>query len=100
MCGATLSPVKTRLKKEPKSVRSAADRTATRARRALERQLEYQQAKSRTIAGREREYIHSMRQRSAAVRSALELIRPVKPEAWILEVGSGAHGLIFFFGSP
>jgi SAM-dependent methyltransferase len=70
-----------------------------RSHRARERQLAYQEKKAEGARGREDEYIRDMRAKSAAVRAALELVRPVPPDARILEVGSGAHGLVFFFGS-
>jgi SAM-dependent methyltransferase len=73
--------------------------TPIRARRALERQLAYQQAKARRAAGHEDQYIDAMRARSAHVRARLEAVRPVAPDARVLEVGSGAHGLIFYFGT-
>jgi SAM-dependent methyltransferase len=70
-----------------------------RARRALERQLVYQSAKAQSAAGHEEAYIASMRTHSMHVRSLLEKIRAVTPQTRVLEVGSGAHGLIFYFGS-
>ena len=70
-----------------------------RSRRARDRQLAYQEHKAQRVRGREAEYIRDMRVKSAAVRAALEQIRPVPPDARVLEVGSGAHGLVFFFGS-
>jgi SAM-dependent methyltransferase len=73
-------------------------RARDRSRRARERQLAYQERKAQRARGREAEYIRAMREKSAAVRAALELVRPVPPDARILEVGSGAHGLVFFFG--
>lgn len=72
---------------------------ARRARRALERQLAYQRAKSARAAGREGEYVEAMRARSAHVRAKLEAVRPVGADARVLEVGSGAHGLVFYFGA-
>jgi SAM-dependent methyltransferase len=74
-------------------------RARERSRRARERQLAYQEKKARGARGREAEYIRAMTEKSAAVRAALELVRPVPPDSRILEVGSGAHGLVFFFGS-
>jgi len=68
-----------------------------RVRRALERQHAYQRAKSERAAGREDEYVAAMRARSAVVRAQLEAFRPVEKDARVLEVGSGAHGLIFYF---
>lgn len=70
-----------------------------RARRALERQLAYQRAKARKAAGHEDEYVAAMRARSAHVRARLEETRPIERDARVLEVGSGAHGLIFYFGT-
>ncbi|HEX7957479.1 MAG TPA: class I SAM-dependent methyltransferase [Pyrinomonadaceae bacterium] len=70
-----------------------------RARRALERQLAYQRAKAARARGREAEYVEAMRARSARVREKLERVRPVAADARVLEVGSGAHGLVFFFGT-
>ncbi len=70
-----------------------------RARRALERQLEYQRRKAARARGREAQYVAAMRERSARVRATLEAVRPIPPDARVLEVGSGAHGLIFYFGT-
>ena len=77
-------------------------RTATRqklARRALERQLEYQQRKAEQVRGREDEVIAAMKKSSRRVRDLLETFQPISPDARVIEVGSGAHGLIFYFGS-
>ena len=70
-----------------------------RANRAIERQLDYQQTKARRTAGREARMVAEMQAHSAKVRARLEAIRPIAPDAPVLEVGCGAHGLIFFFGS-
>ena len=70
-----------------------------RARRALERQLDYQRAKAARARGHEQDYVEAMRQRSARVREKLESVRAIPPDARVLEVGSGAHGLVFFFGT-
>ncbi len=70
-----------------------------RARRALERQLVYQRAKAAKARGHEQEYVEAMRVRSARVREKLERVRPIAVDARVLEVGSGAHGLVFFFGT-
>lgn len=75
------------------------DATRRRARRALERQLAYQRAKAARAAGHEEEYVEAMRARSAAVRAKLERVRGVAGDARVLEVGSGAHGLVFYFGT-
>src|SRR5262245_59230021 len=74
-------------------------RARERSRRARDRQLAYQVKKAEGVRGREAEYIRDMRVKSAAVRATLEQVRPVPPDARVLEVGSGAHGLVFFFGS-
>ncbi|MEA2424519.1 MAG: hypothetical protein QOH13_929 [Thermoleophilaceae bacterium] len=70
-----------------------------RARRARERQLDYQRAKAAKARGHEADYAEAMRQRSARVREKLERVRGIPGDARVLEVGSGAHGLIFFFGT-
>lgn len=68
-----------------------------RTERALERGLEYQQHKAEQVRGHEAELIASMAAHSAAVYEKLSAISPIDPDARVLEVGSGAHGLIFFF---
>lgn len=70
------------------------------ARRALERQLNYQQHKATHVQGREDEIIAAMKRSSQRVRALLETFAAVKPDARVIEVGSGAHGLIFYFGVP
>src|SRR5205085_10061459 len=70
---------------------------AARARRALERHSAYQRAKALRAAGHEDEYVAAMRARSARVRARLEEFRAVAADARVLEVGSGAHGLVFYF---
>jgi SAM-dependent methyltransferase len=69
------------------------------ARRALERQLEYQQRKAEQVRGREEEIIAAMKKSSRRVRELLETFQPIASDARVIEVGSGAHGLIFYFGS-
>jgi SAM-dependent methyltransferase len=71
-----------------------------RAARALERQLEYQRAKSARLQGRRDDVMQWMLGRSQAVRTRLEGLHPVPRDPRVLEVGSGAHGLAFFYGSP
>ena len=68
-----------------------------RAKRALDRQLEYQQRKALKIRGEEGQLIARMIQRSTAVRDKLQQVQPIPADARVLEVGSGAHGLIFYF---
>ncbi len=73
-------------------------REATRkklARRALERQLAYQERKAESVRGHEDEVILAMKQSSQRVRELLEGVQPIAPDARVVEVGSGAHGLIF-----
>jgi SAM-dependent methyltransferase len=70
-----------------------------RADRALERQLAYQQAKASRVNGREQEVVAAMIAHSNKVRRTLEAVRPIAEDARVLEVGSGAHGLIFYFGA-
>jgi ubiquinone/menaquinone biosynthesis C-methylase UbiE len=68
----------------------------SRASRALARQLDYQTRKAdgtdptRTAAW--------MIRRSAEVRARLNEIQTLSAAPRVLEVGSGAHGLIFYFG--
>jgi SAM-dependent methyltransferase len=83
----------------PKSSRDRETALRRRARRALERQLAYQRAKSARATGHEEQYIEAMRKRSTLVREKLERVRPISRDARVLEVGSGAHGLIFYFGT-
>jgi SAM-dependent methyltransferase len=68
-----------------------------RARRALERQLDYQRAKAARVRGQEAAIVASMAGRSAALRERLARIQPLPSPLRVLEVGSGAHGLIFYF---
>lgn len=69
------------------------------AQRALERQLEYQQKKAQHVKGREEEVILAMQRSSLRVRELLETYQTIADDARVIEVGSGAHGLIFYFGA-
>lgn len=69
------------------------------AQRALERQLAYQQRKAEHVRGHEEEVISAMTRASRRVRDLLETFQPIEADARVIEVGSGAHGLIFYFGS-
>ena len=69
------------------------------ARRALERQLDYQELKAAHVHGREADIIAAMQISSKRVRELLESFKPIDADARVIEVGSGAHGLIFYFGS-
>ena len=68
-----------------------------RARRAIERQLDYQVRKAGAIRGQEGAMSNAMRASSEGVRDRLAAVRPITAAARVLEVGSGAHGLIFSF---
>lgn len=68
-----------------------------RASRALQRQLEYQRHKAKQILGQEEEVMVRMAEHSTTVWEKLSAVRPLGIDARVLEVGSGAHGLIFFF---
>ena len=67
------------------------------ARRALERQLLYQQHKAEHLRGHEEEVIVAMTKSSRRVRDLLETFQSIPQDARVIEVGSGAHGLIFCF---
>jgi SAM-dependent methyltransferase len=70
-----------------------------RAARALDRQLDYQRRKSERLRGREQNVVAEMMARSQEVRQKLEAVAPIAQDARVLEVGSGAHGLVFYFGA-
>src|ERR1044072_158152 len=69
------------------------------AHRALERQLDYQQKKADTLRGHEDEVIAAMQRSSQRVREKLEQFGSIAGDTRVIEVGSGAHGLIFYFGA-
>ena len=69
------------------------------AHRALERQLAYQERKAKHVRGHEDEVIAAMKRSSQRVRELLETFQPISADARVIEVGSGAHGLIFYFGT-
>jgi SAM-dependent methyltransferase len=73
-------------------------RRRERGRRTLERQLEYQEKKGRQL-GETDELMPRVFIRSQHVRQVIEEIRPIADSDAVLEVGSGAHGLIFGFGT-
>lgn len=70
-----------------------------RAARAIERQLDYQRKRAAKLRAREDRLILEMQRHSAAIRARLEAVRPIAPDAPVLEVGSGTHGIIFYFGT-
>jgi SAM-dependent methyltransferase len=65
-----------------------------RAQRALVRQLDYQRHKALAFQGQEREVMAERLAEAGRVAAALLPLLPPAPQA--LEVGSGAHGLVFF----
>lgn len=70
-----------------------------RGRRALERQLDYQEEKAAGFEGHEEQLARTNFLRAQQIRRQLESIKPLSPTDKVLEVGSGAHGLVFGFGS-
>jgi SAM-dependent methyltransferase len=70
-----------------------------RTRRALERQLYHQQLKAEALRGHEAEFMIGRARETAAIRSHIDSLRPISADARVLEVGSGAHGHIFFFNA-
>lgn len=74
-------------------------RRRRRAQKALARMLEFQKAKAQRFVEESRDPSEGMKQHSALVREMLEKTHGIKSDARVLEVGSGAHGLIFFFGA-
>ena len=70
-----------------------------RGRRALERQLEYQEAKAAAFRDSTDELVRSNFLRSQLIRKRLSDVTPLDDDTKVLEVGSGAHGLIFGFGA-
>jgi SAM-dependent methyltransferase len=70
-----------------------------RAARAIERQLDYQRARADSLLHHADRVTARMIAHSAEVRARLEAVQPITEDAAVLEVGSGAHGLIFYFGS-
>ena len=75
-----------------------AEKHHQRSQRALERQLEYQEKKAASLRGNEKSTLLNLTVSSQKIRQRLEKIKPIPDDARVLEVGSGAHGLIFGFG--
>ena len=67
-----------------------------RAERALVRQLDYQRHKAAAYQGQEREVIAERLAEARRVEGLLQSLCPGYPVLRALEVGSGAHGLVFF----
>ena len=72
---------------------------ARRARRALDRQLAYQKSKTDRPIEHDAARMRLMAKQSRAVREKLEFFCSIVQGDRVLEVGSGAHGLIFYFGT-
>jgi SAM-dependent methyltransferase len=70
-----------------------------RSERALERQLDYQRAKADALTDDADELARYRTMDALAVRAKLDAVRPIAEDARVLEVGSGPHGLVFFFGT-
>ena len=51
------------------------------------------------MRGHEDDVIAAMQRSSLRVRELLEKFEPIAEDARVIEVGSGAHGLIFYFGA-
>lgn len=67
-----------------------------RAARALARQLEHQGVKAVRLQGRETEFAGYRKEWAEGIRKRIDKVRPIPDDARVLEIGSGAHGLIFF----
>ncbi len=68
-----------------------------RGERAVVRQLDYQRKKSEELTQDPRMTILNIKRKALVVREKIEKFRQTKPDDKVLEVGSGAHGLIFGF---
>lgn len=77
----------------------ADQRLDQRGRRALERQLEYQEHKSAALRDSEDDMARTNFVRAQQIRRKIDAVRPMTPSDKILEVGSGAHGLVFGIAS-
>jgi len=71
------------------------DARRRQARRALARQLASQERKARALAGREEQVAGVLSERWQRVRHRLERQQPGCTASRLVEVGSGAHGLVF-----
>lgn len=70
-----------------------------RGKRALERQLEYQEHKAESLGDETTGVLLNIIARARNVRQKLEAVKKFDDNARVIEVGSGAHGLIFGFGA-
>jgi SAM-dependent methyltransferase len=80
--------------------RSAGGADARQARRALTRQLEHQAVKAKALQGREDEMSAALAVRWDRVWRRLERAGADWADPRLLEVGSGAHGILFGSGRP
>jgi SAM-dependent methyltransferase len=71
-----------------------------RADRALQRQLVYQRAKAAAILRNRRVIELERTEYARSVKARVEKYRALDATTRVLEVGSGAHGLVFFMGLP
>ena len=71
------------------------EKSRRRGQRALERQLEYQEKKSETLSNSEKQTALNLMLRTQAIQHRLEKVKLISETDRILEVGSGAHGLVF-----
>lgn len=69
-----------------------------RAQRAEQRQRAFQTEKALRLAGALEQMTPDFVAYATSVRRCIERVQPIDPQARVLEVGSGAHGLIFFLG--
>lgn len=67
--------------------------------RALKRQLDYQEHKAAAFAGHDDEMVRGNFVRAQQIRKLLDSVKPFDENDRVLEVGSGAHGLVFGFGT-
>jgi SAM-dependent methyltransferase len=61
--------------------------------------LEFQKNKAQNFLKTGYDPTGDLLAKSHQVRTLLEKFQRIKPDARVLEVGSGAHGLVFFFGA-
>lgn len=69
-----------------------------RAQRALDRQLAYQHDKARLHPDDDAQLTAGLEQYAAHVLARIRAVAPLPAAARTLEIGSGAHGLVFFAG--
>ena len=77
----------------------AEDAVRRRGARALQRQLDYQERKAAAFAGQEDAMVRETFVRAQQIRKLLDAVKPFDGNDRVLEVGSGAHGLVFGFGT-